>query len=292
MEVEIKEVVKHYGKREVLSIDYMTFTKGKAYGVIGPNGAGKTTLFKCITNIITDYTGEVLIDGQSVKENNDILSHVGIVLDGTSVYKDRTGWFNIEYFSGLRGNFDSEKAELLARELEISEYLNGKVKYYSYGMIKKLILLIALLHDPKILILDEPFRGLDSDSVKWFKFYLKQMTVKGMILIISSHVKSDIESLCDDVFVLMKGHLEKEISLTDMKDKLVRDIETTNQTGFIAILEMINYYYQILDNGYVRLNIKDDRWSDVKRQLDSQKIEILEMKKENILESHLNKGEE
>ncbi|MGO3732124.1 MAG: ABC transporter ATP-binding protein [Vagococcus sp.] len=288
MDIQVKDVKKHYGVLEVLNIDDVTFLGGKAYGVIGPNGAGKTTLFKCMTNIITDYHGDITIDGVSVKENNDILTNVGIVLDGISVYKDRTGWFNIEYFSRLRGNFDAQKADKLAIELEISEYLNGKVATYSYGMIKKLILLIALLHDPKILILDEPFRGLDSDTVRWFKFYLKQMTSKGMTLIISSHVKNDIESLCDDVLVIKKGHVVKHIHLTDVTDKMIRDIVTSNQEGFIVILETINYYYKVLNNGIIRLNIQDERWSAVKELMKEQHIDITEMTKVHILDSSLN----
>ena len=288
MEIRLNQVVKKYGVFEVLNIDELVFESGKAYGVIGPNGAGKTTLFKSITNIISDYEGEITIDNISVKENNEVLSNVGIVLDGISVYKDRTGWFNIEYFSGLRGNFDAQKAEHLARELEISEYLNSKVKTYSYGMVKKLILLIALLHDPKILILDEPFRGLDSDTVAWFKFYLKQMTQKGMSLLISSHVKNDIESLCQEVFVIKKGQIVKHIDLANVADKMIRDIETNNQEALIAILEALNYYYQVKENGVVRLNIQDNRWTDVTTKLNDASIEITSLTKVNALDGNLN----
>lgn len=288
MEVRVNHVVKRYGVLEVLNINELVFETGKAYGIIGPNGAGKTTLFKCITNIISDYQGTIAIDNISVKENNEMLSHVGIVLDGISVYKDRTGWFNIEYFSGLRGNFDPQKAEKLAIELEISEYLHSKVKTYSYGMVKKLILLIALLHDPQILILDEPFRGLDNETVTWFKFYLKQMTQKGMTLIISSHVKNDIESLCQEVYVLKKGQLSRHIDLSDVSQKMVRDVETTNQEALIVILEQFNYYYQVLETGIIRLNIQDERWSDVKKTLIEQNVEITELSKVNILDGNLN----
>ncbi|MEG0550242.1 MAG: ABC transporter ATP-binding protein [Vagococcus sp.] len=288
MEVKVSHVVKRYGVLEVLNIDELTFEAGKAYGVIGPNGAGKTTLFKCITNIIGDYQGQVSIGGVFVKEDNSILSNVGIVLDGISVYKDRTGWFNIEYFSSLRGNFDAQKAEKLAIELEISEYLHSKVKTYSYGMVKKLILLIALLHDPKILILDEPFRGLDNETVTWFKFYLKQMTQKGMTLIISSHVRNDIESLCQEVYILKKGRLDRHIDLSDISQKMVRDVETTNQEALIVILESFNYYYQVLETGIIRLNIQDERWLNVKKTLTEQHVEITELAKVNILDGNLN----
>lgn len=290
MDIEINHLVKKYGGLEVLSIDHLSLKKGHSYGIIGPNGAGKTTLFKCMTNIITDYEGEVTINGVSVRDDNSILFNLGIVLDGASVYKERTGWFNIEYFSGLRGDFNQTKAEALARELNISEYLGRKVKTYSYGMVKKLILLIALLHDPKILILDEPFRGLDSETVDWFKFYLKKMTSEGMTLIISSHVKSDIETLCEEVIILKKGQMMQQISLLELENKKIRDIDTTNQEAFLVILEELNYYSQVLPNGYVRIDIEDERWSDVKEHLNHQDIDILEMKKVTLLDNHLNGG--
>ncbi|MDT2816060.1 ABC transporter ATP-binding protein [Vagococcus carniphilus] len=288
MEVRLNQVTKKYGAREVLNIDELILETGKAYGIIGPNGAGKTTLFKCITNIIGDYQGEIFIDDVSVKEHNSILSNVGIVLDGISVYRDRTGWFNIEYFSRLRGNYNPQQAEKLAIELEISEYLHSKVKTYSYGMVKKLILLIALLHDPKILILDEPFRGLDSETVTWFKFYLKQMTRRGMSLIISSHVKNDIESLCEEVYILKQGQIIKHLNLSDLSSKMIRDVKTTNQEALIVILENANYYYRVLENGIVRLNIQDERWVEVKTILMDQNIDITELAKVNVLDGNLN----
>lgn len=290
MDIKITKLEKKYGSLQVLSIDDLIFEKGKSYGVIGPNGAGKTTLFKCMTNIITDYQGDVKINNVSVRDDNSILFNLGIVLDGASVYKERTGWFNIEYFSGLRGEFDVNKAEALARELNISEFLGRKVKTYSYGTIKKLILLIALLHDPKILILDEPFRGLDAETVDWFKFYLKKMTSEGMTLIISSHVKSDIETLCEEVVILKNGEKVQQLSLAEMEDKKIRDIDTSNQEAFLVILEDMNYYSKVLSNGRVRLDIEDVRWSEVKERLNEQDIEILEMKKVTLLDNHLNGG--
>ncbi|UUV99134.1 ABC transporter ATP-binding protein [Vagococcus luciliae] len=290
MAIEINQLVKKYGSLEVLSVDHLVFESGKTYGVIGPNGAGKTTLFKCMTNIITDYQGDVKINEISVREDNSVLANLGIVLDGVSVYKERTGWFNIEYFSGLRGEYNLNKAEALARELNLSEYLGNKVKTYSYGMVKKLILLIALLHDPNILILDEPFRGLDSETVDWFKLYLKKMTSQGMTLIISSHVKSDIEMLCEEVIIIRKGHPVRQMSLSDIEDTKIRDIDTSNQEAFLIILESLNYYSKVLPNDYIRVDIKDERWSEVTQLLNDQNINIYEMKKVTVLDDHLNGG--
>lgn len=288
MEIKIKDLNMRYGRAEVLNIPFLEFEKGISYGLVGHNGAGKTTLFKCITNIIATYQGEILIDDQLVKKHNELLLNVGIVLDGMSVYTNRTGWFNIQYFSGLRGTFDEEKARNLARELDLYSVLDQKVKNYSYGMQKKLILLIALMHTPEILILDEPFRGLDIDTVKWFKGYLKQLTSQGLTLLISSHVQNDLEALCDIVYVIDRGRIAETIDMKAEKAKMIRLVNTTNNERFAALLDEANFYYQTDDEGSLKLDISDERWGDVKSALGEEQIEILELAKVKILEERLN----
>ncbi|MGO2083326.1 ATP-binding cassette domain-containing protein [Vagococcus sp.] len=287
MKIELNNVSKKYGVFEALAIDHLFFESGQAYGIIGPNGSGKTTLFKCITNIITDYSGDILIDDQLVREENHILANVGIVLDDMSLYKKQSGWFNIQYFSKLRGYEKEELALELAKELEIAEVLDEPVRTYSYGMTKKLILLIALLNQPKILILDEPFRGLDGETVTWFKSYLKKLNETGLTLLISSHVRTDIVSLCQKVMVLRKGKFEKEIDLNEFNEKMIRDCLTTNQDCLITILDDLNYYYQVRDH-VIRLNINDERWAEVKRRLDQEDVEITSLSIVNFLENQLN----
>lgn len=288
MEIKVRDLVMRYGRAEVLNIRSLDFEKGTSYGLVGHNGAGKTTLFKCMTNIISNYQGDISIDDITVKQHNEVLLNVGIVLDGMSVYSNRSGWFNIQYFSGLRGNFDEEKARDLARELDLFAVLDQKVKSYSYGMQKKLILLIALMHTPEVLILDEPFRGLDIDTVKWFKKYLKQLTEKGLTLVISSHVQNDLEALCDIVYVIDRGRISETIDLNAEKEKQIRRIDTTNNDRLKEILEEVNYYYQVDEEGGVKLDISDERWILVKQHLTAESIEISELSKVKILDEKLN----
>ncbi|MGY3750814.1 ATP-binding cassette domain-containing protein [Vagococcus acidifermentans] len=288
MDITIEQLKKHYGVFEALTVSSLTFESGKAYGVIGPNGAGKTTLFKCMTNIIVDYDGHIFYDGISPKEQPDVLLQIGIVLDDMSVYKNRSGWFNIAYFAGLRGGFDRGKALDLAAELDIADVLNSPVTHYSYGMTKKLILLIALLHEPAVLILDEPFRGLDMETVSWFKNYLRQLRDNGMSLIISSHVKNDIEELCQEVFVLKKGKVVKHLDFASVEGKEIRDIRTSDFSQFLSILDDVNLYYQELAGEVIRVNIADERWAQVNSQLRERDIDIYEMSVVNILDNLLN----
>lgn len=290
MKIEIEDLLMHYGSKQVLNIPSLSFHEGIAYGLVGHNGAGKTTLFKCMTNIIATYKGNIAIDGMLVRENNEILLKVGIVLDDMSCYQNRSGWFNIEYFSGLRGVFDREKALQLAEDLELSEVLDDRVKQYSYGMQKKLILLIALMHTPEILILDEPFRGLDIDTVKWFKGYLKQLTSEGLTLLISSHVQNDLEALCDMVYVIDQGKIVDTIDINSEKKKQIRLLVTANNQRLKEILDSLGYAYQLdesEDEG-IKLDISDEKWQLVKETLHQESIDILELSKIKILEEKLN----
>lgn len=286
--IEVKELKKFYKQHQVLNIESLNFDSGKSYGLVGHNGAGKTTLFKCITNIICNYTGEIKIDGILVKDHNDVLKTVGIVLDGMSVYGNHTGWFNIRYFSGLRGIQNDEQVITLAKELDLIDALDKKVKNYSYGMQKKLILLIALMYDPKILILDEPFRGLDIDSVNWFKKYLKQLTQNGLTLLISSHVQNDLEALCEEVFVIDKGAIIDHINMTVEKQKMIRIVETTNNEILIQILENAKYEFELTKEGQIKVDISDPKWGAISTSLKDSQIEITELSRVKVLENKLN----
>lgn len=288
MNIKLSNVVMRYRSRTVLDIDSLQFDTGKSYGLVGHNGAGKTTMFKCITNIISTYQGTIEIDGMNVKTNNEVLMNVGIVLDGMSVYKNNTGWFNIHYFSGLRGADNSDKAEALAKELKISDVLDQKVSTYSYGMQKKLVLLIALLHDPKILILDEPFRGLDVETVGWFKQYLKNWVKQAKTLIISSHVRNDLEELCEEVILIEEGVIQEVIDLTKEREKKLRIIDTSDNEAFREILRFADYPFLINDAGVVKLDIANPKWEGVYQELQDKGIMINEMTTVKVLEEKLN----
>ncbi|WP_424348872.1 ABC transporter ATP-binding protein [Latilactobacillus sp. 5-91] len=289
MQIEINNLVVTYKNNVALDLKNLTIPDGGAYGIVGHNGAGKTTLFKSLTNIITNYSGEIQIDGQNVRDNPAILNRVGIVLDGMSVYMNQTGWFNLAYFSGLRGEFNREQARTLAAEIGIEAVLDQKVKTYSYGMKKKLILLIALLHQPELLILDEPFRGLDLETVQWFKNYLQKLISEGsMTLLISSHVQSDIEMFCKSVFVIDHGQLRETIDLATESDKKLRVVNTTDNAKVQAILTEMAYAHEVLADGRIQLSIKDPKWREVQMKLIDAEIEINEIGVLSALDNKLN----
>ena len=236
MKIKVENLQFSYSKKKVLNVSNIDFEHGKIYGIVGKNGVGKTTFFKALTNIITNYTGLVEIDGVDIKKNFKILSKVGIVLDDMELYKNHTGLFNLRYFGGLRGGFDETQALKLAGELEIEESINEKVGAYSLGMNKKLILLISVMNDAQILIFDEPFRGLDSKSVDWFKNYLLDLKNQGRIILISSHIQEDIEALSDKVLVMSNGDFSDVFDLKNAEQNYIYRVEVNDKNAFANLL--------------------------------------------------------
>ncbi|MDR1680109.1 MAG: ATP-binding cassette domain-containing protein [Prevotellaceae bacterium] len=279
MNIEVKNLQFAYGTKQVLNISHTKFEQGKIYGIVGKNGVGKTTFFKTLTNIITNYTGEVLINGMSVKENPKTLAKVGIVLDDMELYKNQTGMFNIRYFGGLRGGFNEEQAMSFAHQLEIADSLDKTVSHYSLGMAKKLILLISVINDAETLIFDEPFRGLDSKSVNWFKNHLLSLRDKGRTILISSHIQDDIESLSDKVFVLHNGNFNHTFDLKNTTSHIY-SVEVSDKIAFIALLQNKGIPFE--EQGkFIKFEINDELYKELFRQTIAREIEFLQIKKEN-----------
>ena len=280
MKVEIKNLQFSYGTNSVLNISSTEFEQGKIYGIVGKNGAGKTTFFKALTNIITNYSGDVLIDGESVKTNLKVLSKVGIVLDDMELYKNQTGRFNMRYFGGLRGGFDEEQALKLAHELEIFDSIDKKVSSYSLGMSKKLILLISVINNAEILIFDEPFRGLDAQSVNWFKNYLLGLKNKGCMILISSHIQEDIESMSDKVLVLTNGDFTNVFDLTDSAQEYVYSVEVSDKTSFVELLQAKEISF-VEQGKFVKFELNETEYKEIFKQAVAKEIEFYQIKKEN-----------
>ena len=280
MKIEVKNLHFSYGAKKVLNISSAEFEQGKIYGIVGKNGAGKTTFFKALTNIITNYSGDVLIDGKSVKTNLQALSKVGIVLDDMELYKNQTGLFNMRYFGGLRGGFDEEQALQLARELEIFDSIDKKVNSYSLGMSKKLILLISIINNAEILIFDEPFRGLDAKSVNWFKEYLIGLKNKGCMILISSHTQEEIESMSDHVLVLAEGDFSNIFDLKDSTQEYIYSVEVSDKTSFIELLRTKGIAF-VEQGKFIKFELEETKYKEIFRRAVADAIEFYQIKKEN-----------
>jgi len=287
MKLAVRNLDFGYGLKKVLNIASEEFETGNIYGIVGRNGVGKTTFFKLLTNIIVSYNGDVIIGGEVVKTNPAVLSNVGIVLDDMELYKNQTGLFNLRFFGGLRGQFNEEQALKLAEELDLAQDIEKKVSSYSLGMSKKLILLIAIMNDAQILILDEPFRGLDSKSVEWFKNYLLKLKNEGKMIFISSHVQEDIEALSDKVLVLENGEFAKQFDLASERISHIYKVEVNKPEEFIAFLTDKDIQAQ-MNGAMVRFTLDDEKFKILFKESVAKDIEFYQIKKESQFTQELN----
>ena len=220
--INIKNVTKEYveGIKAVdnLSID---IKPGEIYGFIGPNGAGKSTTIKMITGI-TDYTeGEIIINGVSSQDDKKMKLQFGYVSDTPDMFLKLKG---IEYLKFLGTIYNVPKEERknriveLADKFELTSALGDKIQTYSHGMRQKIMVIGALLHNPKVWILDEPLTGLDPKSSFTLKEMMKEHANKGNSVFFSTHVLEVAEKLCDRIGIINKGKLVYEGTMEEIKE--------------------------------------------------------------------------
>ena len=261
--LKVDNVRKCYG--DLVAVDGLSFTvnDGEIFGLLGLNGAGKTTTFRMILGLIDDYTGDITIDGEHI--NYTISDKIGFLTEERSLLLKMTVLEQIIYYGVLKSMNESEiekKLDYWLERFEISEYKNKKIKELSKGNQQKIQFISAIINDPKLLILDEPFSGLDPINVELFKSVILELKKKGTSIIFSSHRMEHVELFCENLLVLVKGKSVLQGKLTkikkDYKKKnliVIGDInkdELLKCPGVLKIDKVKNeYVISISDESYV-----------------------------------------
>lgn len=217
--LEIKNIEKKFGSRTVLNkVSFETKT-GEVFGLLGPNGAGKTTLIKMITGLLNIDDGEILINGKSLEHDFEAaMENIGAIVENPEFYKYMTGKQNILQYARLHKSVTIERVNEVIELVGLSNRINEKVGKYSLGMRQRLGLAITLLHNPKVLILDEPTNGLDPAGIKQLRDILTNMAHKeDVCVLVSSHLMSEMELMCDRVAILSNGNI---LSVDTMENML------------------------------------------------------------------------
>ena len=227
--IEIKNVVKKYGKKVALKDISFNVEDGEIFAFIGHNGAGKTTLIKSIVGIHDFDEGDILINGKSIK--TDPLAckkEIAYVPDNPELYENLSA---IEYINFICDMYEidqetrSENINKYAKMFEIEDKLNDTIDSFSHGMKQKVALISALAHNPKILIMDEPFVGLDPKAVFDFKEVMNEMIKDGKSVFFSTHILDVAEKLCSRVAIIKKGELVKVGTMKEVKgDKSLENV--------------------------------------------------------------------
>lgn len=241
--IETKGLTKKYGEQYAVKNVDIHVRKNTIYGLLGRNGAGKTTIMKMMLGITKPTAGEVRIFGKDIRKNEkEILPRIGNLIENPGFYPNLTGTENLKIFAELRGVPQKDAVEK-ALELVSLPYKDKKLYgEYSLGMKQRLGIALAILHDPELLILDEPINGLDPIGIAEMRKLLRQLCdEKGKTIIISSHILSEIQLISDDIGIIDNGVLLEELSISDLRNKTRKSIGfLVSDTGKAAtILENV-----------------------------------------------------
>jgi ABC-2 type transport system ATP-binding protein len=216
--LEVQNVVKTYGDYTALNEVSLTIPKGSIYGLLGPNGAGKTSLIRIINQITMPDSGQILLDGKPLEPND--VQYIGYMPEERGLYKSMKVGEQCLYLAQLKGLSKQEAQKQLKywfERLEIEGWWNKKIQELSKGMAQKIQFVVTVLHQPKLLILDEPFSGFDPVNANLIKDEIIELNKQGTSVIFSTHRMESVEEMCDHIALILKSNKLIEGKLTDVK---------------------------------------------------------------------------
>ena len=219
--IETEQLTKIYGKQVVVDSVNLHVRKGRIYGLLGRNGAGKTTIMKMILGLTSITSGEVYVFGRNIKgREKRIYPRIGAMIETPGFYPNLTGTENLEIFAKLRGTAASDAVKTALKIVGLPYKDKKLFSKYSLGMKQRLGIANAILHDPELLILDEPTNGLDPIGIAEIRNFLKELSQeRGKTILISSHILSEIQLLADDIGIIDHGVLLEESSMEELQKK-------------------------------------------------------------------------
>ena len=251
--LEVKNVTKYYG--DFKAVDNLSFTvkPGEIFGLLGVNGAGKTTTFRMIMGLLEPTSGEITLDGKKI--DYTVTDKIGFLTEERSLLTKLTVKEQAIYYGTLKGMKEDEilkRLDELLAKFEVSNYKDTLIKELSKGNQQKIQFITAIINDPKLVILDEPFSGLDPFNVEMFKKEIVELAKKGSIIIFSSHRMEHVELFCKKIVILLSGKSVIDGDLKTIKEKYkrknifikgdidVKEIEKVD--GVLSVEEQANEY--------------------------------------------------
>lgn len=251
--LKVKNLTKSYAKKVVVNDLSFQIYESEIFGLLGPNGAGKTTIMKMITGLCKMNEGDALICDKSIRKNFEkAILNVGGIIENPEMYENMSGFDNLQYFASLYKNISKKRIEEVVEIVNLQDKIKDKVKTYSLGMKQRLGIAQALLHRPKLLILDEPTNGLDPEGVVQMRQFLKKIAIKEKIsMLLSSHNLAEMELLCDTIGILKNGKLERTYTIEQLredKEKVSIKVNFPNYAGKLILKKFGKIPLYILKN--------------------------------------------
>ena len=247
----LDNVHKSIKNKEIVKGITFSINEGEVLGFLGPNGAGKSTTLRMIVGLSSPTSGKILIDGYSItKDYVKAMSKVGCIIEGPDMYNYLSGLENLKMLASMNKNVTNEDITRVIELVGMQNRINEKVSTYSLGMKQRLGLAQALIHKPKLLILDEPTNGLDPSGINEFRHIIKDLAKKENIaVLVSSHLISEVELMCDTVAIIKSGTLLKYASVSELiSDKEVSFILSDNSKGIKILKDKWNIDSSLINN--------------------------------------------
>lgn len=219
--LKLNQLSKWLDRRKIIDNLSLEVYAGEVFGFLGPNGAGKTTTIKMIMGLLNSDSGEIFLNGVSLKNDFEkAMTNIGGIVENPDMYTDLSGLTNLKMYARLQRNVSDERINEAVKMVGMENRAREKVKKYSLGMKQRIGLAQAILHKPKILILDEPTNGLDPAGIRELRDILKNLAHKENVAVfVSSHLLSEMELMCDRVGIISRGTLLDVMTIEEMQSK-------------------------------------------------------------------------
>lgn len=283
--LECKNLCKDFGKKKILKNVSLKIEEGDILGFIGPNGAGKTTTIKLILGLQSITKGTVSINGYDIQKNfTNAIEKVGAIVENPDMYMYLSGYDNLKLVANLYKGITKERIEKVVKLVKLENRINDKVSKYSLGMRQRLGIAQAILHNPKLLILDEPTNGLDPEGIKEMRELLVKLAQEEkMAILISSHNLAELDNFCNKVCIIKNGEVIETSEISKIKNderKIFRIFETNDSKKIEKLINNIGLAFKTIDDKKIKINIDKDEVPDLIKCLVENDIKIYEVKEE------------
>ena len=279
--LECKNLCKTFGKKQILHNVSFEIKKGDILGFIGPNGAGKTTTIKLILGLQSITSGKVLINGYDVeKEFTKAIEKVGAIVENPDMYMYMSGYDNLKLVANMYKGITTKRIDEVVKLVKLENRINDKVSKYSLGMRQRLGIAQAILHNPNLLILDEPTNGLDPEGIKEMRELLVDLAKKEeMAILISSHNLAELDNFCNKICIIKNGEIIETNEITAIK----KDIEHQQFIVEIDNTKDIKKLYSeatIVNDKIFKISVKKENIPNLVVNLVNNNIKIYEIKED------------
>lgn len=255
--IETSNLTKHFGDTKAVDDVSIHVRTGEIYGFLGLNGAGKTTAIRLLLGMIKPDSGSVSLFGKKLKQASDLWNEVGYLVETPYSYPNLSVRENLKVIYKLRGLKDKSQIDNIIKVLQLKDYQDKKAKYLSMGNSQRLGLAKALMHNPKLLILDEPINGLDPAGIVEIREFLKDLVQNhGTTIFLSSHILSEISRLATRIGIVHQGKLIKELNTNLLENQIIKKLQvvTNDNPKAINILKQNGFDSISNDNGFIEIS--------------------------------------